>query len=375
MSFTGSIKGWTITEMLQLIRQLKKTGAMIAEVTTSYGEVTKTVFFRNGLVIAVDTGSDDLGAVLLEENLITRQDLDEAIALQKAKYPDKRIEQILLATKKVDAARVVKAIRIQIERTITSLLQEKNIRVNFDPDAPLTVQALSTGVDIQGIILSASVKVDELELVKQRIPSTALVPRLTKRGEEEKNEISLKLSEWKVFLAIDGKTDIKTIALKLKMDEVQVMKALVLFLDSKWVELPQTTTTERKKVLIVDDSAVIRMAVKKALADSGYELLDAGTGEIGIKLAKEKQPDLILLDVMLPDTTGLKVCKTLRNEMEITTPIVMLSAKDAEIDRNLGIHAGANDYVTKPFKDADLISVVDKYLKKPDVKQTEATPA
>ncbi len=370
MSFTGSIKGWTITEMLQLIRQLKKTGAMIAEVTTSYGEVTKTVFFRNGLVVAVDTGSDDLGAVLLEENLITRQDLDEGIALQKAKYPDKRIEQILLATKKVDPAKVVKAIRIQIERTITSLLQEKNVKVNFDPDAPLTVQGLSTGVDIQGIMLSASVKVDELGLVKQRIPSTTLVPKLTKRGEEEKNEISLKLSEWKVFLAIDGKTDIKTIALKLKMDEIQVMKALVVFLDGKWIELPQSSATERKKVLIVDDSAVIRMAVKKALADSGYELLDAGTGEIGLKLAKEKQPHLILLDVMLPDTTGLKVCKTLRTEMEITTPIVMLSAKDAEIDRNLGIHAGANDYVTKPFKDADLVSVVDKYLK-----QTEATTA
>ncbi len=360
MAFTGSIKGWTITEMLQLIRQLKKTGAMIAEITTSYGEVTKTVFFRNGLVIAVDTGSDDLGAVLLEENLITRQDLDEAIKIQKEKYPDKRIEQILLAAKKVDPAKIVKAIRIQIERTITSLLQEKQVRVNFDPDAPLTVQALSTGVDIQGIILAASVKVDELGLVKQRIPSTTLVPKITKRGEEEKNEISLKLSEWKVFLAIDGKTDIKTIALKLKMDEIQVMKALVVLMDGKWVELPQT---ERKRILIVDDSAVIRIAVKKALADSGYELIDAGTGEIGLKLAQEKKPDLILLDVMLPDTTGLKVCRTLRTELDITTPIVMLSAKDAEIDRNLGIHAGANDYVTKPFKDADLINVVNKYLK------------
>ena len=101
MSFTGSIKGWTITEMLQLIRQLKKTGAMIAEVTTSYGEVTKTVFFRNGLVIAVDTGSDDLGAVLLEENLITRQDLDEAIALQKANTPTNASSKFFWQRKKL----------------------------------------------------------------------------------------------------------------------------------------------------------------------------------------------------------------------------------------------------------------------------------
>jgi CheY-like chemotaxis protein len=364
MSFTGSIKGWTITEMLQLVRQMKKTGAMIVDVTTAYGDVQKVVYFREGLVIAVDTGGDDLGAVMLEENLITRADLDAAIGLQKAQYKDKRIEQILLGTKKVDAPRVVKAIKIQIERTITALLQEKNAKVSFDPDAPLKVQGLSTGVDIQGIMLTASVKVDELGLVRQRIASTTLVPKRTKRGDEEMNEISLKLAEWKIFLAIDGKTDIKTLALKLKMDEVQVMKALVVFMDGKWVEVPQIATVDRKKVLIIDDSAVIRIAVKKALADSGYELMDAATGEIGMKLTTEKNPDLILLDVMLPDTTGLKVCKTLRTEMNIkTTPIIMLSAKDAEIDRNLGIHAGANDYVTKPFKDADLVSVVEKYLK------------
>jgi CheY-like chemotaxis protein len=309
MSFTGSIKGWTITEMLQLVRQMKKTGAMIVDVTTAYGDVQKVVYFREGLVIAVDTGGDDLGAVMLEENLITRADLDAAIGLQKAQYKDKRIEQILLGTKKVDAPRVVKAIKIQIERTITALLQEKNAKVSFDPDAPLKVQGLSTGVDIQGIMLTASVKVDELGLVRQRIASTTLVPKRTKRGDEEMNEISL------------------TLALKLKMDEVQVMKALVVFMDGKWVEVPQIATVDRKKVLIIDDSAVIRIAVKKALADSGYELMDAATGEIGMKLTTEKNPDLILLDVMLPDTTGLKVCKTLRTEMNIkTTPIIMLSA-------------------------------------------------
>jgi CheY-like chemotaxis protein len=364
MSFTGSIRGWTITEMLQLIRQHKKNGAMIVDVNTAYGDLQKTVYFRNGLVIAVDSGGDDLGAVLLEENLITRQDLDEAIGLQKAKYPDKRVEQILLGTKKVDASKVVKAIKIQIDRTITALLQEKSAKVSFEPDAILKVQGLSNGVDIQSIMLTASVKVDELGLVSQRISSTSLVPKRTKRGDEEMKEISLKLDEWKVFLAIDGKTDIKMLGLKLKMDEVQIMKSILVFLDGKWVELPQVNLASRKKVLIVDDSAVIRMAVKKALADSGYELLDAATGEIGLKLAKERNPDLILLDVMLPDTTGLRICKTLRTEMAEMkhTPIIMLSAKDAEIDKNLGIHAGANDYVTKPFKDVDLISVVHKYL-------------
>jgi CheY-like chemotaxis protein len=365
MSFTGNIKGWTITEMLQLIRQLKKTGAMVVQIPSEFGdEVQKRVFFRNGLVIAVDTGSEDLGAILLEENMITRADLDAAISLQKT-HKDKRIEQILLGMKKVDAPRLVKAIRIQIDRVITALLQEKSAQVSFDPDAALTVQGLANGVDIQGIMLSASVKVDELELVRQKIPSTSLVPHITKRGKEEQGEISLKLVEWKVFLAIDGKTDIKTLALKLKMEEVSVMKALVVLLDGKWVELPQAQADTRKKILAVDDSKVILKTIQMALAETGYSLITAESGKAALELVKEQQPDLILLDVMLPDTTGLKVCKTIRSEFDALkdTPIVMLSAKDAEIDRNLGLHAGANDYVTKPFKDGELVQVVEKFLK------------
>ncbi|MCS7012728.1 MAG: response regulator [Chloroherpetonaceae bacterium] len=365
MSFVGNIKGWTITEMLQLIRQMKKTGAMI--VTLDDGSVQKKVFFRNGLVIAVDTGREDLGAILLEENMISRADLDQAIALQK-QHRDKRIEQILLAMKKVDAPKLVKAIRIQIERVITELLQEKSAKVAFDPDAPLTVQGLSHGVDIQSIMLSASVKVDELELVRQRIPNLDAVPRITKRGEEEKNEISLKLAEWKVFLAIDGKTDIKTLALKLRMEEVTVLKCLVVLLDGKWVEIVEPQKDTRKKILAVDDSKVILKTIQMALSETGYSLITAENGKTALELALQHQPDLILLDVMLPDTTGLKICKTIRTDAEYEkikdAPIVMLSAKDAEIDKNLGLHAGANDYLTKPFKDGELLQVVERFLKK-----------
>lgn len=365
MSFVGNIKGWTITEMLQLIRQMKKTGAMI--VTTDDGDVQKKVFFRNGLVIAVDTGSEDLSAILLEENMITRADLDQAIAYQK-QHRDKRIEQILLAMKKVDAPKLVKAIRIQIERVITALLQEKSAKVTFDPEAPLTVQGLSNGVDIQGIMLTASVKVDELELVRQRIPNVNAVPRKTKRGEEEMNEISLKLAEWKVFLAIDGKTDIKTLALKLRMEEVSVLKCLVVLLDGKWIELVEGQKDTRKKILAVDDSKVILKTIQLALSETGYSLITAESGKAALELALEHRPDLILLDVMLPDTTGLKICKTIRTDAEYEAikdaPIVMLSAKDAEIDKNLGLHAGANDYITKPFKDGELLQVVERFLKK-----------
>ena len=365
MAFTGSIKGWSITEMLQLIRTMRKTGAMVVQSATDYGDRKQVVYFRNGMVIAVDTGSEDLGAILLEENYINRADLDEAIRLQKTNLKGKRIEQILAAMKKVDAPRLVRAIRIQIERVITMLLQEKNAKVSFDPEAPLRVQALSNGVDVQNILMNAAVKVDELKLVRETIPNTSVVPRRTKRGDDNLKEIALKLDEWKVFLALDGKTDIKTIIMKLKMDDVLVLKAIAFFIQEKWVEIPQSEEDTRKKILIVDDSAVIRKSIEMALSDTGYGLISAATGEAAIKLADEQNPDLILLDVMLPDTTGLKVCKTLRADFEAlkNIPIIMLSAKDAEIDKNLGLHAGANDYITKPFKDGQLVEIVHKYLK------------
>ncbi|MDX2127720.1 MAG: response regulator [Chloroherpetonaceae bacterium] len=361
--FTGSVK-MTLIDMLRLLSTTKKTGAMKVQVPTSLGDKDTVVHFKGGLVIAVDTGSEELGAILLQENLITRDDLNQAITLQK-QYKDKRIEQILMAMKKVDATKLVKAIRLQIESVITQLLQEKNARVEFEPDAVLRVQGLSNGVDVQQIMLLVAPKVDEMELVKEKIQSSGQVPAITKRGKEEKNEISLKLVEWQVYLAIDGKTDIKTLALKLKMEEVTVMKALVTLLDGKWVELPKAQADTRKKILAVDDSKVILKTIQLALAETGYSLFTAETGEAAIKLALEQQPDLILLDVMLPDTTGLKVCKTLRTEHATMkqTPIIMLSAKDADIDRNLGLHAGANDYVTKPFKDGELVEIVHKYLK------------
>lgn len=365
MAFTGQIKGWTITEMLQLVRSSRKTGALVVQSTTAYGDIQKVIHFRNGLVVAIDTGSEDLGAILLQENSLTREALDEAIRLQKSEYKGKRIEQILMATKRVEANSLVRAIRIQIEQVVGGLLQEKNAKVSFDPDAPLKVQALSNGVDIQGILMQAAVKVDELSLIREKIPSTTLVPKITKKGDENRTEISLKLSEWKVFLAVDGKTDIKTIALKTKTDEISVMKAIALFVEQKWMDIPAGSVETRKKILIVDDSAVIRKSIEMALAETGYGLISAATGEAALRLAQEQTPDLILLDVMLPDTTGLKVCKTIRADFEAlkSVPIIMLSAKDAEIDKNLGLHAGANDYVTKPFKDGELVAKVNQYLK------------
>ena len=360
MAFTGSLKGWGITEMLQLVRNGKKTGAL----TVSSDNFNKIIYFKTGMAVAVDSGvGEELGSIMLQDNFITVADLDEAIQLQKTQYKGKRIEQILIGTKKIDVQTLAKTIRKHIESTITQLLQTPGGKVNFEADALPKFNALSTGVDIQGLLMGAAVVVDELSVIKQNVPSNSVIPKLTKRGEDKKDEIALTLKDWKIFLAIDGIKDVKAIATKIKLDEFIVMKSLNNFITDRLAEISKVEDT-RKKILVVDDSLTIQKMVELALADSGFSLITATTGDAAIKALQDKVPDLILLDVMLPDTTGYKVCKQIRGISDEfkKIPILMLSGKDADIDRNLGMHSGANAYITKPFEATDLLNKVREHL-------------
>jgi len=108
-----------------------------------------------------------------------------------------------------------------------------------------------------------------------------------------------------------------------------------------------------KKILIIEDNAGIRMSITDELESEGYRVITTGNGIEGLSLVKEQKPDLIILDIMLPGIDGYEVCKRLRME-GITTPIIMLTVKDKEIDKVLGMELGADDYVTKPFSVREL---------------------
>src|SRR2546421_9471992 len=101
-------------------------------------------------------------------------------------------------------------------------------------------------------------------------------------------------------------------------------------------------------VLVIEDDPAITIGLKKNLKYEGYEVMSAADGERGLALAVDRRPDLIVLDVMLPNLSGFEICKTLkRNEVDI--PIIIISAKDQEIDKIMGLDLGADDYMTKPF--------------------------
>ena len=120
----------------------------------------------------------------------------------------------------------------------------------------------------------------------------------------------------------------------------------------------------QKTVLVVDDEKPIVDILVYNLRKEGYNTLEANDGEEAIKIVSEKKPDLVLLDIMLPKMDGLTVCKRIRHNYNI--PIIMLSAKDEEIDKILGLELGADDYITKPFSVRELIARVKANLRKND---------
>ena len=120
----------------------------------------------------------------------------------------------------------------------------------------------------------------------------------------------------------------------------------------------------KKTILVVDDEKPIIDILVYNLKKEGYNTLEATDGEMGLNIAVEQRPDLILLDVMLPKIDGLTVCKRVKQTYNV--PILMISAKDEEIDKIVGLELGADDYITKPFSVRELMARVKANLRKVD---------
>ena len=124
------------------------------------------------------------------------------------------------------------------------------------------------------------------------------------------------------------------------------------------------------KILIIEDEESILLALEDNLKLEGYEVFSAMDGEKGLSEAREKRPDLIILDIMLPKMDGFEVCKILRGE-GLAIPILMLTAKSQEVDKVLGLELGADDYVTKPFSSRELLARVKALLRRSKTQVTE----
>ncbi len=124
------------------------------------------------------------------------------------------------------------------------------------------------------------------------------------------------------------------------------------------------------RVLIVEDEPAIRDAVQYALKGEGFDVETAADGEAGLRRALENAFDVVILDLMLPRMSGMEVCRRLRAESSV--PIIMLTAKGAELDRVLGLEIGADDYVTKPFSMAEFIGRIRAIIRRRELDRSGA---
>lgn len=119
------------------------------------------------------------------------------------------------------------------------------------------------------------------------------------------------------------------------------------------------------KILMVDDEANIRALVRFNLEKEGFQVLEAADGDTALHIASTERPQLVILDIMLPEMDGLEVCRALKRQPETCEiPIIMLTAKSEEIDKIIGLELGADDYLTKPFSTRELVARVKAVLRR-----------
>ncbi|HZU86022.1 MAG TPA: response regulator transcription factor [Anaerolineaceae bacterium] len=128
-----------------------------------------------------------------------------------------------------------------------------------------------------------------------------------------------------------------------------------------------------EKILVVEDELTLQETLAYNLKRQGYEVHTAGDGRVALETARRVRPDLIILDIMLPGMDGYEVCRTLRREMN--TPVIMLTARDDEVDRVVGLEVGADDYQIKPFSMRELMARVKAQLRRVRLIREEVSPS
>lgn len=130
-------------------------------------------------------------------------------------------------------------------------------------------------------------------------------------------------------------------------------------------------TANKITILVVDDESSLRESIAYTLRREGFVVETAAEGSRALAIARERQPDLVVLDVMLPGMDGLQVCRALRSES--TVPILMLSAKGEELDRVIGLEIGADDYLTKPFAMRELVARIRAQLRRVSIESSKVS--
>ena len=137
------------------------------------------------------------------------------------------------------------------------------------------------------------------------------------------------------------------------------------------IDNPKPMTTPNRRIVVIEDDPTLREALRYNLVSEGYEIETAEEGIAGLEIARDSGVELVLLDLMLPGMSGLDVCRSLRQGGSVV-PILMLTARDTELDRVVGLEVGADDYITKPFSMRELLARVASTLRRIEMDRSAA---
>ncbi len=383
----GTLSEIDIRSILQLIELGQRTGYLEVE---AFGgeriyyrdskkrqkELFWIVFFLNGQ-IAYATNSDNSLSRL--RDYVRRYKIDTALdnasvpSIATINAPEYGYLWNLLETHELTPAQGRSIIQNMVHETLFDLLSLRNGSFIFEIGPALEPQL--TTLEIGPLVTQIIKQVQEWKQFHPHIQSPDQCPVIA-----DPAQLSQKLppNTFKILDRwADGKTSIRQMARYLNRDILPVARAIYPYVKKGWVqllypsfaapspnlELTPSEPTGTPRVVFIDDGVATCKAVEYTLRQHGYEVAAISNPLKALSLVFQIKPDLILCDIAMPELDGFEICAMLRRSTAFRqTPIVMLTGKDGFIDRVKARIVGANDYLTKPFGDSELLMLVEKYV-------------
>lgn len=384
----GSLNEIDIRSLLQLIELGQRTGELMVEAYSSSCGTTEMerhpsyltgqcwlVFSWNGRIIYAGQSEGSLQRL---RDYLRRYQAETVLSeleipsLTSVNAPEYGYLWVLLENQVITPHIARNIVRCMVQETLFDLLSLHQGAFIFEMGSGLAPQLVT--LEISPLLADIFKQVQEWKKFHPHITSPNQCPLITDRSKLQKTvrpKVFESLNQW-----ADGQTSIRQISRYLHRDIVTVAKAIYPFVQQGLVQLlalhpenifnlpePLNDRTRTPRIVCIDDDLVIRETVEIILRGQGYEATAIGNPLKALSLVFQLKPDLILCDIAMPELNGYEICAMLRNSTAFRqTPIVMLTGIDGFIDRLKARMVRATNYLTKPFGDAELLTLVETYI-------------
>ncbi|MGL4501524.1 MAG: response regulator [Planktothrix sp.] len=384
----GSLNEIDIRSLLQLIELGQRTGELMVEAYSSSCGTTEMerhpsyltgqswlVFSWNGRIIYAGQSEGSLQRL---RDYLRRYQAEtvlcelEVPSITSVNAPEYGYLWVLLENQVITPHIARNIVHCMVQETLFDLLSLHQGAFIFEMGSGLAPQLVT--LEISPLLADIFKQVQEWKKFHPHITSPNQCPLITDRSKLQKTvrpKVFESLNQW-----ADGQTSIRQISRYLHRDIVTVARAIYPFVQQGLVQLlavhpenilnlpePLNDRTRTPRIVCIDDDLVIRETVEIILREQGYEATAIGNPLKALSLVFQLKPDLILCDIAMPELNGYEICAMLRNSTAFRqTPIVMLTGIDGFIDRLKARMVRATNYLTKPFGDAELLTLVETYI-------------